>query len=55
LKGLPEMIFGYNYISLSHESGFSMSFNAKDALKMVDNEKAPPIKVASSTKWLNRF
>lgn len=51
LPTLPEMIFGQNHLSFSHTaSGFSLSLNTLDALKMVGN-KLPDIEVAAAKVW----
>ncbi|KAJ3406752.1 hypothetical protein HDV05_005836 [Chytridiales sp. JEL 0842] len=52
----PEMFFGNNHLRLAHESGFSMNFNALDALSMVDKsaEAADRIKVSYSANWTQK-
>ena len=45
------MIYDKNKLSLSHDSGFSIEFNALDALKMVDS-KHDLFKVADAAEWL---
>lgn len=48
----PEMIFGNNFVSLKHEeSGFSIDFNALDALQRVDKTGEKMLKVAYSEEW----
>ncbi|KAL9618183.1 MAG: hypothetical protein Q9160_007079 [Pyrenula sp. 1 TL-2023] len=48
---VPEMIFGDNYVSLEHESGWSIQFNAFDALDRVDKTGEKRLKVAYSKEW----
>ncbi|XP_072391762.1 TIP41-like protein [Diabrotica undecimpunctata] len=50
LPHLPEMVFPNNKLNLNHKSGFSVEFNALDALKSVSNGKQS-IKVAHSDAW----
>ncbi|PTU18649.1 hypothetical protein P175DRAFT_0503451 [Aspergillus ochraceoroseus IBT 24754] len=48
----PEMIFGDNYVSIEHEkSGWSITFNAFDALDRVDKKGESMLKVAYSKEW----
>jgi type 2A phosphatase activator TIP41 len=48
----PEMIFGDNSISVEHgKSGWSISFNAFDALDRVDKKGDSMLKVAYSKEW----
>jgi type 2A phosphatase activator TIP41 len=49
----PEMIFGNNSVRITHlPSGFSVAFNAFDALDMVDKTgEAGMLKVAYSGEW----
>jgi type 2A phosphatase activator TIP41 len=48
----PEMIFGDNYVEISHpSSGFSINFNAYDALDLVDKKGNDMLKVAHSREW----
>ncbi|KAI9662951.1 MAG: hypothetical protein M1821_007998 [Bathelium mastoideum] len=49
---LPEMIFGDNYVEISHRaSGWSINFNAYDALDLVDKTGNEMLKVAHSKEW----
>lgn len=50
LPQLPEMTFASNMLKLSHAKGFSMEFNALDALKLVDS-KNDTMKVAVAEDW----
>ncbi|KKK13845.1 TOR signaling pathway protein [Aspergillus rambellii] len=46
------MIFGDNYVSIEHEkSGWSITFNAFDALDRVDKKGESMLKVAYSKEW----
>lgn len=48
----PEMIFGDNLASMKHEaSGWSIEFNAWDALDKVDKTGASMLQVAHSKEW----
>ena len=48
----PEMIFGDNYVEISHQaSGWSINFNAFDALDLVDKTGNEMLKVAHSKEW----
>ena len=48
----PEMIFGDNYVEISHRaSGWSINFNAYDALDLVDKTGTDMLKVAHSKEW----
>lgn len=48
----PEMIFGDNYLRIDHEkSGWSILFNAFDALNLVDKTGEKRLKVAYSKEW----
>lgn len=47
----PEMIFGHNFVSINHNSGWNISFNAFDALERVDKSGASMLKVAYSNEW----
>ncbi|KAI9823531.1 MAG: hypothetical protein M1819_001332 [Sarea resinae] len=48
----PEMIFGDNSVSIEHEaSGWGISFNAFDALNVVDKTGEAMLKVAYSKEW----
>ena len=46
------MFFVNNSLTLTNKSGFSLQFNAKDALKEVPNQC--DIKVAYSQAWMKR-
>jgi type 2A phosphatase activator TIP41 len=51
LVALPEMVFGYSFVTLKHlESGFEMSFNAYDALETVDKNNAT-VQVGYAEHW----
>lgn len=48
----PEMIFGDNFIAIEHaESGWSIHFNAFDALDRVDKTGQSMLRVAHSKEW----
>lgn len=48
----PEMIFGDNHVSIEHaKSGWSIDFNAFDALDRVDKTGEAMLKVAYSKEW----
>lgn len=48
----PEMIFGDNFVSIEHErSGWSINFNAFDALDRVDKTGESMLQVAYSREW----
>ncbi|KAI8826880.1 TIP41-like family-domain-containing protein [Fimicolochytrium jonesii] len=49
----PEMLFGNNFLDITHESGLHITFRAVDALKRVDAspESAEGIKVACAAHW----
>ncbi|KAL4792908.1 TIP41-like family-domain-containing protein [Aspergillus venezuelensis] len=48
----PEMIFGDNFVAIEHEkSGWSINFNAFDALDRVDKTGESMLKVAYSREW----
>lgn len=48
----PEMIFGDNYVAIEHEkSGWSINFNAFDALDLVDKTGQSMLQVAYSKEW----
>ncbi|KAL5332289.1 TIP41-like family-domain-containing protein [Aspergillus crustosus] len=47
----PEMIFGDNFVSIEHESGWEINFNAFDALDLVDKTGESMLKVAYSKEW----
>ena len=48
----PEMIFGDNFVEISHRaSGWSINFNAFDALDLVDKTGNEMLKVAHSKEW----
>lgn len=49
---IPEMIFGDNYISVQHlKSGWSVSFNARDALDRVSKTEEGMLQVAVAEEW----
>jgi len=50
LPAMPEMCFGETKLLLSHNNGFGISFNAIDALRLVDN-KHDTMKVAYASEW----
>ena len=50
LPALPEMCFGDTLLHINNTCGFGISFNAVDALKLVDN-KHDKMKVAYATEW----
>ena len=48
----PEMIFGDNFISIEYPAkGWSINFNAFDALDRVDKTGQSMLKVAHSQEW----
>ena len=48
----PEMIFGDNHVSIEHAAtGWSIDFNAFDALDRVDKTGESMLKVAYSKEW----
>lgn len=48
----PEMIFGDNFVAVEHQkSGWSINFNAFDALDRVDKTGATMLQVAHSSEW----
>lgn len=55
MKILPEMLFGNNYVKLIHKDGFTLEFNAKEALKEVNPAAASELKVAYSKEWIARL
>lgn len=49
---IPEMIFGDNHVTITHvPSGWSLSFNAEDALDMVSKTEEGMLSVAYSEEW----
>ncbi|KAK2750692.1 hypothetical protein FQN57_002765 [Myotisia sp. PD_48] len=49
---VPEMIFGDNLVSIEHiPSGWNLSFNAFDALDLVDKTGAKMLQVSYSNEW----
>jgi len=49
---IPEMIFGDNYISITHlQTGWSLSFNARDALDRVSKTEQGMLQVAVAEEW----
>ncbi|KAG0212736.1 hypothetical protein BGX31_001437 [Mortierella sp. GBA43] len=53
---IPEMIFGNNYLSIEHASGFKLEFKALPALAMVDksSKSSDLIKVSYAREWFDR-
>ncbi|KAI9710319.1 MAG: hypothetical protein M1820_002814 [Bogoriella megaspora] len=48
----PEMIFGDNYVEITHKAtGWSINFNAFDALDLVDKTGNEMLRVAHSKEW----
>ncbi|KAL9092063.1 MAG: hypothetical protein Q9159_001062 [Coniocarpon cinnabarinum] len=48
----PEMIFGDNYVAIEHpDTGWSINFNAFDALDRVDKTGNSMLQVAHSSEW----
>lgn len=48
----PEMIFGDNFVAIEHaQSGWSINFNAFDALDKVDKTGQAMLRVAHSKEW----
>ncbi|XP_005993451.1 TIP41-like protein [Latimeria chalumnae] len=50
MPSLPEMLFGDNVLRIQHSEGFGIEFNAKDALKCVNNS-LDYVKVACAQEW----
>jgi len=50
LPDLPEMFFVHNNLTFEHNSGFSVSFTTKDALKCVSHV-APTFEVQTAKVW----
>ncbi|KAF8980228.1 hypothetical protein BGZ46_004486 [Entomortierella lignicola] len=50
---IPEMIFGNNFLSIQHKSGFKLEFKALPALAMVDqtSKVTELIKVSYAREW----
>ncbi|KXT15063.1 hypothetical protein AC579_1500 [Pseudocercospora musae] len=49
---IPEMIFGDNLVSISHvQSGWTLSFNARDALDRVSKTQEGMLQVAVAEEW----
>ncbi|KAL0473480.1 TipA protein [Neurospora intermedia] len=49
---IPEMIFGDNLVSITHRpTGWSIEFNAEDALERVDKTGEKMLQVAYAGKW----
>ena len=49
---IPEMIFGDNFVSITHvSSGWSISFNAHDALDRVSKTEEGMLQVAVADEW----
>ncbi|KAG0365192.1 TIP41-like family-domain-containing protein [Gamsiella multidivaricata] len=53
---IPEMIFGNNYLSVEHKSGFKLEFKALPALAMVDQstKTSELIKVSYAREWFDK-
>lgn len=50
IPAMPEMCFGETILEVKHVTGFGLSFNAIDALKLVDT-KNDKMKVAYASEW----
>ncbi|KAG8515800.1 TIP41-like protein [Galemys pyrenaicus] len=50
MPSLPEMMFGDNVLRIQHGSGFGIEFNARDALRCVNNYQGM-LKVACAEEW----
>lgn len=48
---LPEMVFPKNCLTLKHKNGAVLEFNALDALKHVNFQECPDLKVACAEEW----
>lgn len=49
---IPEMIFGDNYVSLTHlPSGWNLNFNARDAMDRVSKTEEGMLQVAVAEEW----
>lgn len=53
---IPEMIFGNNFLSIEHKSGFKLEFKALPALAMVDqsSNSSDLIKVSYAREWFEK-
>ncbi|GAM23794.1 hypothetical protein SAMD00019534_069690 [Acytostelium subglobosum LB1] len=52
MNGVPEMIFGNNYVSVAKKDGsIAITFNAHDALSLCAKTADQTIKVAAASKW----
>ncbi|KAF8927645.1 TIP41-like family-domain-containing protein [Dissophora ornata] len=53
---IPEMIFGNNFLSVEHSSGFKLEFKALPALAMVDqsSKSSDLIKVSYAREWFDK-
>ncbi|KAK3807872.1 MAG: TIP41-like family-domain-containing protein [Benniella sp.] len=53
---IPEMIFGNNYLSIEHTSGFKLEFKALPALALVDksSKSSDLIKVSYAREWFEK-
>ncbi|KAF9166494.1 hypothetical protein BGX21_003831 [Mortierella sp. AD011] len=53
---IPEMIFGNNFLSIEHKSGFKLEFKALPALAMVDqsSKNSDLIKVSYAREWFDK-
>lgn len=48
---LPEMVFPKNSLVIKHKNGALIEFNALDALKKVNFQMSPNMKVACAEEW----
>ena len=49
---IPEMIFGDNYVSITHKkTGWTLEFNARDALDRVNKTEKGMLQVAVAEEW----
>ncbi|KAF9110112.1 hypothetical protein BGX27_006767 [Mortierella sp. AM989] len=53
---IPEMIFGNNFLTIEHKSGFKLEFKALPALAMVDqsSKSSDLIKVSYAREWFDK-
>ncbi|KAG0304000.1 hypothetical protein BGZ98_006046 [Dissophora globulifera] len=53
---IPEMIFGNNFLSIEHTSGFKLEFKALPALALVDQSSTSSdlIKVSYAREWFDK-
>jgi type 2A phosphatase activator TIP41 len=55
MKALPEMVFGNNYVKISHKTApLQLTLNAFDALSTVDKSASNLPKVSFSKDWMSR-